>query len=196
MRATVSYLVRFEETFIPEENQIGRAGQYLGEGWQSRFTPHYGASFLGRAEAAYEYALGYVRSQDRARDPYVQQRVATMSLNLESGHLWLRRVAELWEAGRSAEAKSAGNRVRYLLEAWPTDVVQHAVHTCGARSLIRPSPLERIYRDLSFYVVHDNSDQVLAKIGREILGQSHDASFFNPPSNLTPRDSNNDGPAD
>ena len=47
--------------------------------------------------------------------------------------------------------------------------------------LIRPSPLERIYRDLSFYVLHDNADQVLATIGREILGQPHDASFFNPP---------------
>jgi alkylation response protein AidB-like acyl-CoA dehydrogenase len=180
MRATVSYLVRFQDTFIPEENQIGRAGQYLHEGWQSRFSPHYGATFLGGAEGAYEYALDYVRSQDRACDPYVQQRVATMSLNLESGHLWLRRVAELWQAGRSAEAKSAGNRARYLLEAWATDTVQHAVHACGARSLIRPSPLERIYRDLSFYILHDNSDHVLATIGREILGQPHDASFFNP----------------
>ena len=81
--------------------------------------------------------------------------------------------------GGPAEARSAGNRARYLLEAWATDTVQHALHACGARGLIRPSPLERIYRDLSFYVLHDNSDQVLATIGREVLGQPHDASFFN-----------------
>ena len=104
-----------------------------------------------------------------------------MALNLESSHLWLRRVAELWQTGNHAEARSAGNRARYLLEAWATDTVQQALHACGARGLIRPSPLERIYRDLSFYVLHDNADQVLATIGREILGQAHDASFFNPP---------------
>jgi alkylation response protein AidB-like acyl-CoA dehydrogenase len=116
-----------------------------------------------------------------------------MSLNLESAHLWLRQVAVLWEASRPAEAKGAGNRARYLLEAWATDTVQQAVHACGARGLIRPSPLERIYRDLSFYVLHDNSDQVLATIGREILGQPHDASFFNRPSESTTYDMNDPG---
>ncbi len=181
MRGTVSYLVRFDQTFIPEENRLGRPGQYLSEGWQARFSPHYGATFLGGAEGAYDYALDYIRAQGKASDPYVQHRVATMSLNLENGHLWLRNVAGLWESGRVAEARSAGNRARYLLEAWATDTVQQALHACGARGLIRPSPLERIYRDLSFYVLHDNSDQVLATIGREVLGLPHDASFFNPP---------------
>jgi alkylation response protein AidB-like acyl-CoA dehydrogenase len=196
MRATVSYLVRFEQTFIPDENRIGEPGQYLREGWQSRFSPHYGATFVGGAEGAYEYALEYVRAQDRTSDPYVQHRVATMALNLESAHLWLCRVADLWQAGRKAEARSAGNRARYLLEGWATETVQHAVHTCGARALIRPSSLERIYRDLSFYVLHDNSDQVLATIGREILGQAHDASFFNHPSNPTRGDTTEEGPRD
>jgi alkylation response protein AidB-like acyl-CoA dehydrogenase len=193
MRGTVSYLVRFDQTFIPEENQIGQPGQYLSEGWQARFSPHYGATFLGGAEGAYEYTLDYIRAQGKASDPYVQHRVAAMALNLESAHLWLRQVAALWQAGRPDEAKVAGNRARYLLEAWATDTVQQAVHACGARGLIRPSPLERIYRDLSFYVLHDNSDQVLATIGREILGQPHDGSFFNRPSESTHHDTNDQG---
>jgi alkylation response protein AidB-like acyl-CoA dehydrogenase len=196
MRGTVSYLVSFDHTFIPEENRIGEPGQYLRDGWQSRFSPHYGATFLGGAERAYEYALDYIRAQNKAGDPYVQHRVATMSLNLESAHLWLRRVADLWEAGQAAEARSAGNRARYLLEAWATDTVQHAVHACGARGLIRPSPLERIFRDLSFYVLHDNSDQVLATIGREVLGQPHDSSFFNPPSHHVADEATQPAPRD
>ncbi len=193
MRGTVSYLVEFDRTFIPKENQIGQAGQYINEGWQARFSPHYGATFLGGAEGAYEYALDYIRVQNRASDPYVQHRVATMALNLESAHLWLRRVAELWQADRQSEARSAGNRARYLLEAWATDTVEQAMHACGARGLIRPSPLERIYRDLSFYVLHDNADQVLATIGREILGEAHDASFFNPPPDPARGDTTNHG---
>jgi alkylation response protein AidB-like acyl-CoA dehydrogenase len=57
--------------------------------------------------------------------------------------------------------------------------VEHAVHTCGARALIQPSPLERILRDVSIYTRHDDDDQLLATIGKAILGQLHDRSFFN-----------------
>lgn len=101
-----------------------------------------------------------------------------MELDVESSELWLRHVAGLWESGRTEEAKAAGNKARYLLERWSTDALDHALRTCGARGLIRPSPLERIYRDLSFYVRHDNADHVLATIGRESLGLPHDGSFF------------------
>jgi alkylation response protein AidB-like acyl-CoA dehydrogenase len=178
MRGTVSYVARFDRTFLPAENQIGRPGQYLDEQWQACFSPHYGATFLGGAEAAYDYARSYVRVQHKAHDPYVQHRMALMSLAIESSHLWLRHVAECWEAGRRDEARSAGNRARYLLEIWATEVVDHALRACGARGMIRPSPLERIYRDLSFYVRHDNADHVLATVGRELLDQPHDGSFF------------------
>jgi alkylation response protein AidB-like acyl-CoA dehydrogenase len=181
MRATVSHRARFDRTFIPVENLIGQPGQYLREGWQSCFSPHYGATFLGGAEAAYDYALDYVGVQGKADDPYVQHHVATMGLNIESSRLWLREVAGLWEQGRRGEARSAGNRARFLLERWSLDTVERAVRTCGARSLIRPSPLERIHRDLTFYVRHDNADSVLSTIGRELLGQPHDGSFFNAP---------------
>ena len=69
MRGTVSYLVRFDHTFIPEENRIGEPGQYLREGWQSRFSPHYGATFLGGAERAYEYALDYYPRPEQGGRP-------------------------------------------------------------------------------------------------------------------------------
>jgi alkylation response protein AidB-like acyl-CoA dehydrogenase len=181
MRATVSYLVRFNGTFLPAENLLGRSGQYLCEGWQTCFSPHYGATFLGGAEAAYEYALEHVRTQNRMHDPYVQHHIASMALNVESSNLWLRHVAELWQSD-PRKARSAGVRARFLLERWALDALEHAVCACGARGLIRPSPLERIYRDLTFYVRHDNSDHILATIGREELGQPHDGSFFSSPA--------------
>ena len=54
------------------------------------------------------------------------------------------------------------------------------MRACGARVLNRPSPIERILRDLAIYVRHDNDDQVLATIGKQILGKSFDSSFFKP----------------
>jgi alkylation response protein AidB-like acyl-CoA dehydrogenase len=180
MRATVSYLVRFQRTLIPEANLIGRPGQYLKEGWQTCFAPHYAATFVGAAEAACDFALEYVTSQHKEDDPYVQHHIAAMSINVDTSHLWLRHVARLWETGKREDAQIAGGRARHVIEHLAEDTVRHCIRACGARSLNRPSRLERIYRDLSFYVRHDNDDHLLATIGKSLLGRPCDLSFYKP----------------
>lgn len=180
MRATVSYLVNFRQTFIPDADLIGYPGQYLKEGWQTCFIPHYAATFLGAAEAAYEYALEYITTQNKAQDPYVQHHIGQMSVDVETGYLWLRHVARLWETGNYEEAQLAGSRARHVLEHLAEATVKHCIQACGARCLIRPSTLERIFRDLSFYVRHDNDDHILAMIGKSVLGLTHDPSFYKP----------------
>lgn len=180
MRSTVSHMVRFHKTFIPSEYQIGPPGEYLRGGWQTRFVPHYAASFLGAAQGAYDYALEYLEAQGKTADPYVQHRIGKMSIHLETGRLWLAHVAELWETGRSTDAQLAGNRARYLVEHLALEILDHTIRACGARCLNRPSPIERVYRDLSFYVRHDNADHILATIGKAVLGEHHDVSFYKP----------------
>jgi alkylation response protein AidB-like acyl-CoA dehydrogenase len=180
MRATVSHLVHFRRTFIPETDVIGYPGQYLKEGWQTCFIPHYAAAFLGAAEAAFDYALNYIKSQNKINEPYVQHHIGQMSVNVESAHLWLKQVAHLWETGRYLEAQIAGSRARHVVEHLAEDTVKDCIRACGARCLIRPSALERVYRDLSFYVRHDNDDQILATIGKSVLGLTHDTSFYKP----------------
>lgn len=180
MRATVSHLIEFNDTFLPDADVIGAPGAYLRDGWQTAFIPHYAASFLGAAEAAYDYATEYVMRQGKVADPYVQQRVGSMAVNVESAYLWLRHVAGLWDGGRRDAARLTGSRARHVVEHLALETVDHCVRACGARSLVRPSPVERILRDLTFYVRHDNDDHVLATIGRALLGQTHDASFYKP----------------
>jgi alkylation response protein AidB-like acyl-CoA dehydrogenase len=180
MRATVSHLVRFDDTYIPDSHRIGEPGDYLQHEWQTVFIPHYAASFLGAAEAAYGYTLEYVLRQRKGPDPYVQHRVGEMAVAVETGQLWLRHVADLWDAGNRREARIAGSRARHLMEHLALDTVDHCVRACGARSLVKPSPIERIMRDLTFYVRHDNDDHILATIGRAALGEPYDASFYKP----------------
>jgi alkylation response protein AidB-like acyl-CoA dehydrogenase len=74
----------------------------------------------------------------------VQQHIGHMAINVETGHLWLRHVAHLWETGRYDEAKLAGSRARYLIEHVAEETVKRAIRACGARCLNRPSALERI----------------------------------------------------
>ncbi len=180
MRATASHVVKFDGTFIPAENLIGAPGSYLTDGWQTAFIPHYAASFLGAAEAAYDYAIHYLTHQGKGGDPYVQQRAGSMLVNVESAHLWLHYVASLWDSGHRDEAKLAGSRARHTIEHLAEETIHHTIRACGARSLVRPSPIERILRDLTFYLRHDNDDQILATIGRAALGEEHDPSFYKP----------------
>lgn len=180
MRGTASHVVKFDHTFIPDENIIGSPGQYLAEGWQTCFIPHYAATFLGAAEKAYEFALNYVRSQNKMADPYIQHHIGQSAINVETGYLWLHHVAKMWETGRHDQAQLAGSRARHVMEYLAEDTVKRSIRACGARSLNRPSPLERIYRDLSLYVRHDNDDHLLATIGKSLMGQQHDPSFFKP----------------
>ncbi|MEU0968253.1 acyl-CoA dehydrogenase family protein [Streptomyces sp. NPDC005917] len=177
MRATVSHAVRFHDTFVPREHVIGGPGSYFDGQWQSAFIPHYAASFLGGALAAYEYGLAYLKRQGKGGDPYVQQRVGSMVVNAETARLWLRHVAGLWDEGRLGEARIAGDRAWHVIARLTQELVHHAIQVCGARSLIRPSPVERILRDLTLYELHDNSDHVLATIGRVVLGEQYDPSF-------------------
>jgi alkylation response protein AidB-like acyl-CoA dehydrogenase len=185
MRATASHVVRFDDTPVPVADQLGQPGDYLRGDWQSAFIPHYAASFLGAAEAAGAYATRYVEVQGKGGDPYVQQRIGRIAVDLDSARLWLAHVAALWDAGlfdegRRDEARSAGTRARHVIEHLALSTVDNCVRACGARSLVRPSPVERILRDLTFYVRHDNDDHILATIGRAVLGRPHDSSFFKP----------------
>ena len=124
--------------------------------------------------------MEYVTTQNKIDDPYVQHHVGQMSVNVETAYLWLRHVARLWETGNYQEAQIAGSRARHVVEHLAEDTVKRCIRACGARSLNRPSVLERIYRDLSFYVRHDNDDHILAMIGKSVLGLTHDPSFYKP----------------
>jgi len=178
MRSTVSYKVNFNNTFIHQDNCIGEIGEYLTLGMQSCFTPHYAVSFLGALEAAYDYALETVRSQGRQNDPYVQHHIAKIKLNIDTLDLWLAHVAYKLDHHDHAGARDAASKFRLLAEQLAEDGVKRCIKICGARSLNKPSHLERIYRDLTLYVQHDNADHILATIGRGELGLAVDKSFF------------------
>jgi hypothetical protein len=92
----------------------------------------------------------------------------------------LKHVAELWDSGRGIQARIAGSQARHMAEHLALDIMNHCVRSCGARCLVKPSPVERMQRDLLFYVRHDNDDHILATIGRAALGEPHDPSFYKP----------------
>lgn len=188
MKASVSYKINFDDTFIPDEHLVGQPGEYLKGEWQTRFAPQYAANFAGVAEAAYEYSLNYINTQHRNDDPYVQQRLGKMYINNRTSDMWLRTVSDCWGTGDIESAKINGNAARYFIEQLATESMNHAIHICGARALIGKNSLERMHRDLSFYCRHDNDDHVLATVGKSAIGLPSDQSFYNHKPAVAPKE--------
>lgn len=46
--------------------------------------------------------------------------------------------------------------------------------------MVRLSPIERILRDLTYYLRHYNDDHTLATIDRAAFSEAHDPSFCEP----------------
>jgi alkylation response protein AidB-like acyl-CoA dehydrogenase len=127
MRSTCSHLVSFHRTRIPAANVVGYPGQFVKEAWQTRFVPQYAATFLGAAEGAYDLTVKYIRSQKKEADPYVQQHLGQMAVNVDTGNLWIRHVAALWDTGQDQEAQLAGGRARHAIEHLAAETLQHAI---------------------------------------------------------------------
>lgn len=55
MRACVSPWIHLENCFVPEENLLGRPGQFLGENWLGKINFAFTANYLGSARAIYDW---------------------------------------------------------------------------------------------------------------------------------------------
>ncbi len=177
MTASVSFKVLFDNTFIPKENLIGYAGQFMTEEIATYLLPHYASNLLGGMEAIDEQVIQFVQRQGKSKDPYIQQHIGKMKLNLQTCQMWLQHVANLWDLQQLPEAKMAGVAFRYQVEKLGFQNLATALDVCGSRALIKPSPIEKIYRDFSFYAKHDNADHLLANLGKTILGEASDLAF-------------------
>jgi alkylation response protein AidB-like acyl-CoA dehydrogenase len=177
MRSTVSHLVNLKDVFVPAEAKLGEPGAYYRSRWQARFIPQFGASFLGAAEAALKFTQGYVAQRGKAANPYVQHHLGRMRIAVATTRAFMEHTAALWAEGREDDAAVASNIFRLFAEEQATSALDHAAKACGASSLLAPHPLERIWRDLTTYVRHENTDALLSTVGKATLGLNYDPNF-------------------
>ncbi len=180
MRATVSHMVTLKDVIVPEDGKLMTVKEYLDFNWQARFIPHFTASFLGASEAAFEFAKDYIAERGKGEDPYVQHHAARMRIGIELMHGYLARTGATWMADRPTEAAVMSNICRVIGQEQAEMVVNEAIRACGASALLEKYPLERIFRDLTTYVQHENIDRILGTIGRASLGLEYDPNWSNP----------------
>lgn len=177
MRATVSHAVQFTDVFVPDSDVLGEPGAYGREQFQARLHPQFASNFVGAAEWVYSFAVDYVKEHHKDTDPYVQHHIARAKIAIELANMQLRHVAETWLKEDKTQAALASNMYRHFAEECLHQVIEHALRACGSRALMHHYPLDRVVRDMTFYMRHENDDAILANIGRSLLGMQADLAM-------------------
>ena len=152
MRGTVSKTLLLEEVFVPAENEWLPPGVFnqMATRW-----PHFymtlSFAYVGLMGAVIDFTGRYLSGQidgtSRAGNPQKEYVWADMQLRYEQARALAHQAAA--EAGPDpspAALRRAWSSVAATMEGAPA-IASAAVQACGGRSLLRPLPLERLYRD-------------------------------------------------
>jgi alkylation response protein AidB-like acyl-CoA dehydrogenase len=123
--------------------------------------------------ALLDTATHHLNKTARAGNPYQSQRLARMGVAVETGYLWLGRVAQVWH-GATGDPPSgeflmaAVNGARLAVEQAALVVLDEAERAIGAAGMIAPHPFERLMRDMRTYLRQPNPDGAAAAFGAAV----------------------------
>ena len=152
MRGTISKNLLFEDVFVPADNEFLPPGCFdqMADRWPY-FYMTLSFSYLGIQRAVLDFTADYLRGaggvNERRDHPQKQHGWAEMRLAYDRSQALTYRV--LGEAGVDPTDEQVGRAWSATVTAMETapEIASTAVRVCGGRSLLRPSALERMYRD-------------------------------------------------
>ncbi len=155
------------------------------------------AIWLGLAQAAFDFTLGYVKERHgylagtaatalsspgyRSDQPWAQFAIGNMEHWLETGRIVLYECVNRLETPFESPQAFTRHLVRtvYHLRRMSEEVSAGAMRTCGAHAYVKNRPLERIYRDMvGGNVMAWKTDELMHSLGLSALGQP--ISFVGP----------------
>ncbi len=152
MRGTVSLTLLLEDVLVPDDAELLPPGVFDQVAFR---WPHFyltlSFTYLGIMRAVMDftddYLAGRIGPGSRRDNAQKQAGWAEMQVSYERTHSLARRV--LREAGPDPtheQVRRAWASMVSTMETAP-ELASLAVRVCGGRSLLRPQPLERLYRD-------------------------------------------------
>jgi alkylation response protein AidB-like acyl-CoA dehydrogenase len=188
MRGTVSRNLAFKEVFVSDGEQLMPRGVYYNgaQTWPAMFFT-LSASYLGLANAAYDFTVAYLRGEVnettgepwrpgerrtvRRMYPTKQVAVAQMRIQLEAMKSIFARVIQEAAPNPSKDLRMRLYAAQYSVMEGANDIARLAIRTCGGQSMMKHLPLERIYRDsrCGSLMLPWTAELVLDRMGRETL---------------------------
>ena len=171
MEATVSGSLDLSGIELSDDDLLGPPDVYYQEPWFNGGAIRFVAVHLGGTQALYDAARAYLQAGRRTDHPIQRLRAAEMAMRIESGDLWLRGGATIFERQPTVghEVAAYVGMARLSVEAIAQDVIRTTERMVGARGLMRPFPFARLIRDLTMYLRQPAPDAVMDRIGRHVL---------------------------
>jgi alkylation response protein AidB-like acyl-CoA dehydrogenase len=179
MRGTVSRNLAFKDVFVPDAEQLMPRGVYYkgAQTWPAMFFT-LAPTYLGIANAAYDFTVSYLRGEvpgeppvKRRMYPTKQIAVAQMRIQLENlKSIFLRAITEA-RPNPSRDERMRLYAAQYTVMEGANDIARLAIRTCGGQSMMKHLPLERLYRDsrCGALMLPWTAELVLDRMGRETL---------------------------
>ena len=176
MRGTTSHSIRYD-TEVSADDVLGTPGELLTIEL-SGFALGYAATYLGVAEAAYDFILDYSKTrviapstEPLAHDGRVQRNLGEMSAQIRAARLMLCEAAAVRKTGIREDMSLATNQAKYLCAEAGVRITEQAMRLAGGSGFLKSMPLERWHRDaLAGPVMPPSNDRCLEVIGRLVCG--------------------------
>jgi alkylation response protein AidB-like acyl-CoA dehydrogenase len=175
MRASGSHVADLSGIAVAPDWLLGGPDDYIRQPWFSAGAIRFLAVQVGGMHGILDTAGAHLGRTGRAGNPYQAHRLARMGVAVETGYLWLGRVAEAWS--RAADPRdeaaeraltAAADGARLAVETAAMELLAEAERAIGAAGLIAPHPFERRMRDLRTYLRQPNPDGAAAAFGAAI----------------------------
>ncbi len=184
MRGTVSRTLVLDDVFVPADAELLPPGVFDQVAFR---WPHFyltlSFTYLGIMRAVMDFTRDYLGGRigpgARWQNPQKQAGWAEMHLAYEQSHALARCV--LSEAGPDPtpeQVRRAWAAAVSTMETAP-QLASLAVRVCGGRSLLRPAPLERLYRDArcGATMLPWSTEACLERLGRAGLAEGDDEPY-------------------
>jgi alkylation response protein AidB-like acyl-CoA dehydrogenase len=152
MRGTISKNLVFDAAFVPEDNEWIPPGMF--DQVAARYPWFYmtlSFAYLGLMRAVLDFTQRYLRGDidgsDRSAHPQKQAAWAEMLLRYDQARSLTYHVLDRMTVDPHVDdVRLAWSAMVTTMEGAPA-VASLAIRACGGRALLRPLPLERLYRD-------------------------------------------------
>lgn len=174
MKASVSHRIDFTGVKLTQDYLIGNPGDYYTQPGFSGGAIRFCAAQLGGVQSIFEETVNYLKTLGRTGDYAQKTRIAEMAVLLNSGMSMIPAAARIADAVKKGEADPSSlvnyaNMMRLRTESIANQVMQYSERSVGARGLMRPGRLERLHRDLRYYLRQPAPDATLIAVADHVL---------------------------
>jgi alkylation response protein AidB-like acyl-CoA dehydrogenase len=167
IRTSTTRELVFKDSFVPDENLIGRAGMGFIQALRlfDKSRPGIGAQAVGLAQGALEAAIDYAEQrvqfeQQLINMPVIQHMLADMAIQVEASRALVYAAARYVDSGAKNLTEPSAMAKIFASDA-AMKVAIDAVQIFGGYGYMRDYPVEKMLRDAKILQIYEGTNQVL-----------------------------------